>query len=49
MEDVLDLDEEPYHPRRPQVNFDETSTPLIGETREPLPAAPGQPARDDDE
>lgn len=47
MEDVLDLDEEPYDSRRPKVNFDETSKQLIGETREPLPAAPGQPARYD--
>ena len=47
MEDVLDLYEEPYNPRRPKVNFDETSKQLIGETREPLPAAPGQPARYD--
>jgi hypothetical protein len=47
MEDVLDLYEEPYNPRRPQVNFDETSKQLLGETREPLPAAPGQPARYD--
>ena len=47
MEDVLDLYEEPYNPRRPKVNFDETSKQLIGETREPLPAAPGEPARYD--
>jgi transposase len=47
MEDVLDLYEEPYDPQRPKVNFDETSKPLIRETREPLPAAPGQPARYD--
>lgn len=47
MEDVLDLYEEPYNPRRPQVNFDETSKQWIGETREPLPPAPGQPARYD--
>ena len=47
MEDVLDLYEEPYNPRRPKVNFDETSKQLIGATREPLPAAPGEPARYD--
>jgi hypothetical protein len=47
MEDVLDLYEEPYDPSRPKVNFDETSKQLIGETRAPLPAAPGQPARYD--
>jgi hypothetical protein len=47
MEDVLDLYAEPYDPRRPKVNFDETSKQLIGETRKPLPAKPGQPARYD--
>jgi hypothetical protein len=47
MEDVLDLYEEPYDPRRPKVNFDETSKQLIGETRTPLPAEPGHPARYD--
>jgi hypothetical protein len=47
MEDVLDLYEEPYDPRRPKVNFDETSTPLIAEMRHPLPAAPGQVERFD--
>jgi hypothetical protein len=47
MEDVLDLYEEPYDPRRPKVNFDETSKQLIAEKREPVPTAPGQPARYD--
>jgi DDE superfamily endonuclease len=47
MEDVLDLYEEPYDPRRPKVNFDETSKQLIIEIRQPLPAKPGQPARYD--
>ena len=47
MEDVLDLYTEPYDPKRPKVNFDETSKQLIRETREPLPAAPGRPARYD--
>jgi hypothetical protein len=31
MEDVLDLYEEPYDPKRPKVNFDETSKQLIAE------------------
>jgi len=44
MEDVLDLYEEPYDPKRPQVNFDEASKQLIAETRVPLPAKPGKPA-----
>jgi DDE superfamily endonuclease len=47
MEDVLDLYAEPYDPQRPKVNFDETSKQLIGETRQPLPARPGQGARYD--
>jgi hypothetical protein len=45
MEDVLDVYTRPYHPRRPQVCLDETSVQLIGETRTPVPMAPGQPAR----
>jgi DDE superfamily endonuclease len=47
MEDVLDLYAEPYDPKRPKVNFDETSKQLIGETRHPLPARPGHVARYD--
>jgi hypothetical protein len=47
MEEVLDLYAEPYDPKRPKVNFDETSKQLIGETRQPLPARPGQVARYD--
>ncbi len=47
MEDVLELYAEPYDPTRPKVNFDETSKQLIKETRQPLPAQPGQPARFD--
>ncbi len=47
MEDVLDLYAEPYDPTRPKVNFDETSKQLIGETRQPVPAQPGQAARYD--
>jgi hypothetical protein len=47
MEDVLDLYEEPYDPRRPQVNFDETSKQLLAEKRKPMPPAPGQPVRYD--
>jgi len=47
MEDVLELYAEPYDAKRPQVNFDETSKQLIQETRQALPARPGQPARFD--
>jgi len=47
MEDVLDLYAEPYDPKRPKVNFDETNKQLIQETRRSWPAEPGQPERYD--
>src|SRR5580693_5673515 len=47
MEDVLDLYAEDSDPKRPVVCFDESPTQLIGEVREPIPAAPGQPERYD--
>ena len=47
MEDVLDLYAEPYDPQRPVVCFDETSTQLLAEVSEPLPAQPGRPRRQD--
>ena len=47
MEDVLDLYAEPYDPSRPVVCFDETSTQLLADVREPLPAQPGRPRRQD--
>jgi transposase len=47
MEDVLDLYAEEPDPKRPVVCFDESPTQLIGEVREPIPAAPGQPERFD--
>ena len=47
MEEVLDV----YHRRRdpacPLVCLDETSKQLIKETRMPIPARPGRPARTD--
>ena len=45
MEDVLEVYARPYDPRRPVVCMDETNKQLIGEVREPLPVAPGQPER----
>ena len=45
MEDVLELYAEEADPKRPVVCFDESPTQLIGEVREPIPAAPGQPER----
>lgn len=47
MESVLDVYERPYDPARPVVCVDEASTQLIDETRHPVPAQPGQPARID--
>jgi len=47
MEDVLDLYTLPYDPAYPQVCMDELSKQLIGETRVPLPPAPGHVARCD--
>jgi hypothetical protein len=47
MEDVLDIYAEPYDPKRPKVNFDETSKQLIAETRSRLSAQPGQCERYD--
>jgi hypothetical protein len=49
MEDVLEVYTRPYDPRFPQVCMDETHTQLLGEVRDPLPAAPGHPARHDPE
>ncbi len=45
MEDVLDLYAEPYDPRRPQVCLDESPYQLVSEKRQPVPVAPGHPAR----
>lgn len=47
MEDVLELYEQPADPQHPRVCFDETPKQLIAETRQPLPARPGQPERYD--
>src|SRR5436190_18051668 len=40
-DDVLDLYAEAPDPKRPVVCFDESPTQLIGEARQPIPAAPG--------
>ena len=47
MEDVLDLYAEAADTKRPVVCFDESSTQLIGEVRQPIPPAPGQRERYD--
>ena len=47
MENVLDLYAEDPDPKCPLVCFDESPTQLIGEVRQPIPAAPGQLERYD--
>jgi hypothetical protein len=47
MEDVLEVYQRPLDPLRPVVCMDETFKQLIGETREPLPPAPGRVERFD--
>lgn len=49
MEDVLAVYALPYDPLYPVVCMDESSKQLIGEVHDPLPAAPGRPARVDHE
>jgi|TARA_Y100000310_G_scaffold194719_1_gene194722 hypothetical protein len=43
MEDVLDLYEEPYDPKRPKVCFDETSKQLVEDKQPPKSLKPGHP------
>ena len=47
MERVLDVYRRPYDAAFPVVCMDETPRQLIRETRVPIPAGPGQPARHD--
>jgi hypothetical protein len=47
MEDVLEVYQRPHDPDCPDVCVDETSKQLIAETRRPIAAKPGQPARHD--
>ena len=49
MEEVLDLYEEPYDPKRPVVCFDERPCQLLAEVRKPLPVGAGVPERRDHE
>lgn len=47
MEDVPDLYHDTPDPNHPVIGFDESPKQLIGETRAPVPARPGQPRRID--
>ena len=47
MEDVLDVYQRPYDPKRPQVCLDEARKELHSTPKGTLPPEPGQPARQD--
>nr|WP_201390406.1 IS630 family transposase [Ktedonobacter sp. SOSP1-85] len=47
MEDVLEVYQRPYDPKRPQVCMDEASKQLLADTRERLPLQKGKPERYD--
>lgn len=47
MEMVLDVYKRPYDPRHPVVCMDESPKQLIAETKTPIQAAPGKPAKHD--
>ncbi len=47
MEDVLELYAGPADETRPVVRMDELSKELHGQVAEPIPAAPGRPAKED--
>jgi hypothetical protein len=47
LEDVLELYAEPHDEARPVVCVDELSKELHGQVAEPIPAQPGQPAKED--
>jgi hypothetical protein len=47
MEDVLDLYAADHPPEEPLICMDEASKQLLRQEREPIPVAPGRPARED--
>ncbi len=47
MEEVLEVYQRPYDPRRPQVCIDEMPQQLLLDVHEPLPMEQGQPRRED--
>ena len=49
MEDILDLYEEPYDPKRPVIGVDERPCQLIGDVVVPIPMKPGKPKKEDNE
>lgn len=49
MEDILDVYEMPYNPKKPVVCMDEKPYQLLGDAREPLPMRPGDDKKMDSE
>ena len=47
MDDVLEVYERPYNPKKPVVCIDEKSKQLLKETRMPINTKPGKPAKAD--
>jgi len=47
MEQILDLYEQPYNPKRPQICFDERPCQLIDDMLIPLPMTSGKTKRQD--
>lgn len=47
MEQVLDIYEQPYNPRRPVICFDERPCQLLGDVLMPIPMKPGRVERQD--
>lgn len=47
MEEVLEVYQRPYDPRRPLVCMDEMPQQLLIDVHDPLPMEPGQPVRED--
>jgi hypothetical protein len=47
MEDILDLYEQPYDPKRPLICFDERPCQLINDVVAPIPMKPGNPKKED--
>ena len=46
MEDVLDVYEQPYDPKRPVICFDERPCQLIDDVISPIPMKPGSPKKE---
>jgi hypothetical protein len=47
MEDVLEVYKHPYDAKKPLICMDEMPKQILSDTRDPLPACPGKPVRED--